>query len=64
MNSLPFQIMEDEKSLADYGLNSSQAKAQNPAEVGLAVQDNGTWEELEKVGIDSVTLKLGYVTNI
>jgi hypothetical protein len=35
--------MEDEKSLCDYGLTSSVAKAQQPAEVGLAfrsVPDN------------------------
>ena len=28
--------MEDDKSLSDYGLTSSTAKAQQPAEVGLA----------------------------
>ena len=29
-------VMEDEKSLFDYGLTSGLAKAQQPAEVGLA----------------------------
>jgi len=41
--------MEDDKSLSDYGLSSAVAKAQQPAEVGLAFRDGGSgWEELEK----------------
>lgn len=32
------QVMEDEKALQDYGLNSSLAKAQCPASVGLAIR--------------------------
>ena len=40
--------MEDEKCLADYGLSSTQAKAQSPAEVGLALMVDGSFEELEK----------------
>lgn len=42
-------VMEDDKSLCDYGLTSSAAKAQQPAEVGLAFRgDEGGWEDLEK----------------
>uniref|UniRef100_A0A1B6LXB6 Elongin-B n=1 Tax=Graphocephala atropunctata TaxID=36148 RepID=A0A1B6LXB6_9HEMI len=42
------QVMEDEKALQDYGLNSSLAKAQCPAAVGLAVRlENGDFEQLE-----------------
>lgn len=31
-------LMDDDKALQDYGLNSSVAKAQCPASVGLAVR--------------------------
>ena len=41
-------LMEDEKCLAGYGLSSTQAKAQSPAEVGLALMVDGSFEELEK----------------
>lgn len=42
------QIMEDEKSLQDYGLTSNSAKAQCPGSVGLAIRlDNGDFEPLE-----------------
>jgi transcription elongation factor B subunit 2 len=44
-------VMEDDKSLSDYGLTSTVAKAQQPAEVGLAFRGedgNSGWEELEK----------------
>eukprot|EP00088_Acartia_fossae_P032479 TRINITY_DN33249_c0_g1_i1.p1 TRINITY_DN33249_c0_g1~~TRINITY_DN33249_c0_g1_i1.p1 ORF type:complete len:118 (+),score=43.21 TRINITY_DN33249_c0_g1_i1:27-380(+) len=42
-------VMEDEKLLFDYGLSSVVAKAQQPAEVGLAFRnEDGSWEELEK----------------
>jgi len=42
-------VMDDEKSLNDYGLTSAVAKAQQPAEVGLAFRgDEGGWEEMEK----------------
>ncbi|XP_066992352.1 elongin-B isoform X2 [Anabrus simplex] len=42
------QIMEDDKTLQDYGLTSSTAKAQSPAPVGLALrQENGDFEILE-----------------
>ena len=41
--------MEEDKTLADYGLTSSLARAQSPAEVGLAFAlDGGLFEELEK----------------
>ena len=41
--------MDDDKSLNDYGLTSAVAKAQQPAEVGLAFRgDEGGWEEMEK----------------
>lgn len=41
-------IMEDEKTLQDYGLTAVTAKAQSPATVGLAVRDdNGPFEPLE-----------------
>lgn len=30
--------MDDDKALQEYGLNSSVAKAQNPASVGLAIK--------------------------
>ena len=45
--------MEDEKTLADYGLSSSLAKAQSPAEVGLSFMNDGTFEELEKTPYSS-----------
>ena len=45
--------MEEDKTLADYGLTSSLAKAQSPAEVGLAFSDGGVFEELEKTPYSS-----------
>jgi len=42
-------VMEDDKNLSDYGLNSEVAKAQQPAEVGLAFRfEDGSWEDQEK----------------
>jgi len=42
-------VMDEDKSLSDYGLTATIAKAQQPAEVGLAFKgDEGGWEELEK----------------
>jgi len=42
-------VMDDDKSLSDYGLTAAVAKAQQPAEVGLSFRgDDGAWEELEK----------------
>jgi len=47
-------IMEDDKTLADYGLTNSLAKAQSPAEVGLAFAgDGGVFEELERTPYSS-----------
>lgn len=41
-------LMNDNKSLSEYGLTSSTAKAQCPALVGLALrQENGQFEPLE-----------------
>ena len=46
--------MEDDKTLSEYSLTSSLAKAQSPAEVGLAfLGDGGVWEELEKTPYSS-----------
>ncbi len=39
--------------LSEYNLMSSSARAQSPAEVGLALQENGVWEELEKTPYSS-----------
>ena len=36
-----FSVMEDDKSLSDYGLTSTVAKAQQPAEVALAYGKDG-----------------------
>jgi transcription elongation factor B subunit 2 len=42
-------IMEDDKTLGEYGLTATLAKPQSPAEVGLAfAMDGGVFEELEK----------------
>jgi len=42
-------LMEDDKSLCDYGLTSAVAKAQQPAEIGLAFRcEDGSWEDQEK----------------
>ena len=44
-----FQLLEDDnKTLSDYGLTSTQAKPQSPAEVGLAFMIDGSFEDLEK----------------
>ena len=42
--------MDDDKTLSDYGLTATVAKAQAPAEVGLSfkVEGGGDWEDLEK----------------
>ena len=41
--------MEDELRLGYYGLTSTLAKVQSPAEVGLAFMiDDGSFEDLEK----------------
>lgn len=47
-------LMEDDKSLGDYGLTSSVAKAQSPATVGLAIRmENGEFEPLEITPLSS-----------
>lgn len=47
--------MEDDKTLAEYGLTPNLAKAQSPAEVGLAfaADGGGAFEELEKTPYSS-----------
>ncbi|BES92170.1 unnamed protein product [Nesidiocoris tenuis] len=41
-------VMEDDQSLAEYGLSSLVAKAQCPVTVGLAIRmENGEFEPLE-----------------
>ena len=41
-------VMDDAKTLSDYGLTSSTAKAQSPATVGLCYrQENGDFESLD-----------------
>ncbi|KAK9504788.1 hypothetical protein O3M35_008974 [Rhynocoris fuscipes] len=48
------QIMDDDKTLQDYGMVSSVAKAQSPATVGLAIRmDNGEFEQLEIAPLSS-----------
>lgn len=42
------QLMEDDKTLAEYGLTSASAKAQSPAPIGLALRkDTGEFEVLD-----------------
>jgi len=42
------QIMSDDKQLQDFGITMSTAKAQSPAQLGLALRlENGEFEELE-----------------
>ncbi|XP_022825884.1 elongin-B [Spodoptera litura] len=42
------QLMDDEKTLAEYGLTSATAKAQSPAPIGLALRkENGEFEPLD-----------------
>uniref|UniRef100_A0A2S2P6E1 Transcription elongation factor B polypeptide 2 n=1 Tax=Schizaphis graminum TaxID=13262 RepID=A0A2S2P6E1_SCHGA len=44
------EIMDGSKTLSECGLNSSIAKAQSPALIGLALKmDNGEFEPLEMV---------------
>merc|ERR1712110_662034 len=46
-------LMDDDKTLADYGMTSTVAKAQTPSEVRLAFMVDGSWEELEKAAYSS-----------
>jgi len=45
------EIMEDDSQLQECGITNAVAKAQLPAEVGLAFRSefDGAWEDLEKV---------------
>ena len=45
--------MDDDKTLLDYGFSNVTAKAQTPAEIGLAYMINDTWEDLEKTAYTS-----------
>lgn len=45
--------MDDAKLLSEYGLTATVAKAQSPAEVGLAFNVDGAWEPLEKTPYSS-----------
>ncbi|GBP84387.1 Elongin-B [Eumeta japonica] len=48
------QLMEDDKTLAEYGLTSATAKAQCPAPIGLALRkENGEFEALDLVPYSS-----------
>ncbi|CAN8004035.1 hypothetical protein HPB47_026285 [Ixodes persulcatus] len=49
------QCMDDNKMLTEYGLNSSTAKAQAPATVGLAFRDpdSGKFENLDVTPLSS-----------
>ncbi|CAL1294437.1 unnamed protein product [Larinioides sclopetarius] len=38
------EVMENNKTLGDYGLNFSTAKPQDPAQIGLAYRENETME--------------------
>ncbi|KAL8589487.1 hypothetical protein ACOMHN_061698 [Nucella lapillus] len=41
-------MTDDNKTLGDYGLNTNNAKAQNPATLGLIYKkEDGEWEQLE-----------------
>merc|ERR1719471_2205341 len=39
-------MMDDTKSLSDVGFTSGTARAQSPAEIGLAIKVDGAFEEL------------------
>jgi elongin-B len=39
--------MDDEKALQDYGITMLTARAQSPAQLGLAVRIDGDFEPLE-----------------
>lgn len=40
-------LMDDDKTLQDCGITVVTAKAQCPAQLGLAVRENGDFESLE-----------------
>ena len=41
-------MMDETKSLSDVGFTSGTARAQSPAEIGLAIKVDGAFEELKK----------------
>jgi len=48
------QIMEDKKTLAEYGLTSTTARAQTPASIGLASRTgDGEYEPLDITALSS-----------
>jgi len=42
------EMIDDNKSLSDVGFTSQTARAQSPAEIGLAIKVDGSFEELKK----------------
>lgn len=42
-----YEAMSDRRTLIEYGINSSTAKAQHQATVGLAIRDDDCFEELD-----------------
>ena len=48
-----FQAIDDTKTLSDAGFTSNTAKAQSPAEIGLAIKEDGQFEELVKTAYSS-----------
>jgi len=47
------EMIDDNKSLSDVGFTSGTARAQSPAEIGLAVKVDGSFEELKKTEYSS-----------
>ena len=50
---LVLQMIDDNKSLSDVGFTSLTARAQCPAEIGLAIKVDGSFEELKKTEYSS-----------
>jgi len=47
------EMIDDNKSLSDVGFTSLTARAQCPAEIGLAIKVDGSFEELKKTEYSS-----------
>jgi len=47
------EAIDDTKTLSDAGFTSNTAKAQSPAEIGLAIKEDGQFEELVKTAYSS-----------
>jgi len=47
------EMIDDNKSLLDVGFTSHTARAQSPAEIGLAIKVDGSFEELKKTEYSS-----------